>query len=396
MLNAITKAGFLISLAGNSDKEALRKLRSQTLFCPCCKTPVLLKAGSIKIPHFAHLKNASCSASSEPESEYHLLGKKELFKLLISHGYDAMLEAYIPEIRQRADILVRTDSQILAIEFQCSTVSEAVFQKRTNAYIQQDILPVWVLADKNVKALQKNEYSLSTFQWLFLSGPSNKAAIQTFCPHRKQLYALSQFIPYTKRKTIALKSLLPPEALITHSFRQNIRGLLPYLPQWRAYRSSWPAKRVFSSNAKDPLLNSLYINHISPSYLPVEVGVPVKEMYLFETPSVEWQTWLFLDVFFGKPQGALISLKECNHAISSRIKQGYIQMRNLPLIEASGFKSVIENYILFLMNSGYLHRIRKGKFRLVEPFCIAQTAEQWHEMEKDFYFKHQDHFQKKS
>ena len=61
-------------------------------YCPCCDSEVVVKAGFIKIPHFAHKSHASCHASSEPESPYHLLAKRKLLLGFVSHGYEAELE----------------------------------------------------------------------------------------------------------------------------------------------------------------------------------------------------------------------------------------------------------------------------------------------------------------
>ena len=126
MLTAKGIDGKLYTLPEKLSAEMISLIkRAQPYYCPCCDTELVLKAGSIKIPHFAHKSNASCDASSEPESTYHLLAKRKLFAWFTSYGYDAVLEGYIPTIKKRADILVRVDEKKYAVEFQCSTISEA-------------------------------------------------------------------------------------------------------------------------------------------------------------------------------------------------------------------------------------------------------------------------------
>ena len=108
MLTAKGRDGTLVTVPEKMTSELLSYMkRAQPYYCPCCESELILKAGSIKIPHFAHKSNASCNASAEPESDYHLLAKRQLFTWFISYGYDAELETYIPSIKKRADILVR-------------------------------------------------------------------------------------------------------------------------------------------------------------------------------------------------------------------------------------------------------------------------------------------------
>ena len=126
-------------------KHDLHQLREQHSFlCMQCKEKVILKIGSILIPHFAHQKNSSCSHSfSEGETEDHLNGKLQLFTFFQQKLLECELESFLPEIKQRPDILVQSNGIPYAIEFQCSNISSFLMLNRTKGYINNQITPIW-------------------------------------------------------------------------------------------------------------------------------------------------------------------------------------------------------------------------------------------------------------
>src|SRR5690554_1948582 len=79
--------------------------------CPACQSPVHLKAGSVMRPHFAHYKKSHCAVFSEGETEEHLEGKQQLYDWLKSLGYTVEMEAYLPEMKQRPDILLKSNRE---------------------------------------------------------------------------------------------------------------------------------------------------------------------------------------------------------------------------------------------------------------------------------------------
>ena len=94
--------------------------KTKTYYCPSCQNRVHLKAGSTIRPHFAHYKKEACAAFSEGETEEHLLGKQQLYDWLVGLGHSVEMEAYLPELMQRPDLLLEGK---IAIEFQCSGLS---------------------------------------------------------------------------------------------------------------------------------------------------------------------------------------------------------------------------------------------------------------------------------
>ena len=150
------------------------------------------------------------------------------------------------------------------------------------------------------------EFSLSRFQWLFVTGSFHHPFLWMYCPETDHLSVLKNLTPFTPRTvfaeltTASLKLLPPSRALPQNCFS------FPFLPVWRYKRNGWSPPSSENSTRSDPFFEGLYLHHISPATLPIEVGVPVRGMLLIETASIEWQAWLYMDVFQEKRTGEKI------------------------------------------------------------------------------------------
>lgn len=136
MLIAKDQEGCLIT--GAAYRQTGKEKEQRALVCPGCGKGVIFKNGNEKIPHFAHRANHECYTFSEGESSEHLAGKELLQRILPP---EACLEAYLPELSQRPDLLWRR----LAVEFQCSALSAQRLQERTENYLAQGYDPWWIL-----------------------------------------------------------------------------------------------------------------------------------------------------------------------------------------------------------------------------------------------------------
>ncbi|MFF2455803.1 competence protein CoiA [Peribacillus simplex] len=389
MLTAMKKDGTWVTLPEKIPANVIDEWRkSADYYCPCCKMKMTIKAGKVRIPHFAHKNSSSCRASSEPESAYHLLGKRKLFQWFLSHGYQVVLEAYLPEIKKRADILVVIGGNRYAIEFQCSVIPEVEFIERTKAYQSIGIKPIWILAAKRLKRKSLYEFSLSRFHWLFVTGSFHHPFLWMYCPETDHLSVLKNLTPFTPRTvfaeltTASLRFLPPSRALPQNCFR------FPFLPAWRYKRNSWSLHRVKTARRSDPFFEGLYLHHISPATLPIEVGVPVRGMLLIETASIEWQAWLYMDVFHEKRTGEKISMAVIIHNFRKRSTKGGIRFRPLPLLHEKPIEYPVGQYIMLLMKFGYLSKLKEGVFKVEREITPPFTSDQAQIMEKDFYDKH--------
>jgi competence protein CoiA len=137
----------IFTLERQMTREQLEHLRSTSQFtCPQCGNPLRLKIGKVVTPHFAHIVSTDCFTSfSERESPTHLIGKQQLAEFFTRIGYKVELEAFIPKISQRPDLLIRKNKSLYAIEFQCSVIPTEDIEKRNSGYRRIKIPTVWIL-----------------------------------------------------------------------------------------------------------------------------------------------------------------------------------------------------------------------------------------------------------
>ena len=137
MLSALDEKGRLVSLLDEISEK-------QTFTCPACHSPVRLRHGQIMRPHFAHVSLKNCDFYSENESDEHLQLKAGLYQSL-SQSEKVVVEAVLPELHQVADILVNDN---LALEVQCSRLSEKRLRERTASYHKAGFNVLWLLGEK--------------------------------------------------------------------------------------------------------------------------------------------------------------------------------------------------------------------------------------------------------
>lgn len=137
MLSAYDKNGKLITLLEGLPQK-------QTFSCPACGGAVRLKKGSVMRPHFAHVSLKDCHFYTENESDEHLCLKAELYHSL-SKSEQVEVEAFLPDLGQIADLLV---NKKLALEVQCSRLSQERLCQRSRAYQSQGFQVLWLLGKK--------------------------------------------------------------------------------------------------------------------------------------------------------------------------------------------------------------------------------------------------------
>lgn len=129
--------------------------------CPSCQSPVILKRGHIRIPHFAHLPDTLC-AEGVGETERHYQCKQSVYDALKVHPdvTDADIEVCFPGVR--ADIYAVIRGYRVAIELQRSNLSVNDLERRTHAYSDLGIFCVWVVAHT---AIPENDVRYSPRDW---------------------------------------------------------------------------------------------------------------------------------------------------------------------------------------------------------------------------------------
>jgi competence protein CoiA len=145
MFVSLDANGARCTLTSHAQATDLRRSGAQ-FFCPACHGEVIIRNGTQIPAHFAHRSNA-CTAS-EPESGEHLQGKLLLAEMGRSSGWNAELEVYVPEIKQRIDVLLTRGDKRVALEFQCSPIAVPLLAARTAGYRHINLPVRWILGHR--------------------------------------------------------------------------------------------------------------------------------------------------------------------------------------------------------------------------------------------------------
>lgn len=134
-------------LCFDHEKEKLKKWASKDiLLCPACGKPYEYCHGKIRTPYFRHKDKAQClDLYSEPETEEHLNGKRDLYEWLLHQAdvTDVTLEGWLETTKQRPDIMFKKDGKQYVIEYQCSPISTEYYE-RHSLYETAGIIDIWI------------------------------------------------------------------------------------------------------------------------------------------------------------------------------------------------------------------------------------------------------------
>ncbi|WP_100487483.1 competence protein CoiA [Sporolactobacillus pectinivorans] len=371
MLVAELNDGRRISLVSSQySRNELGKLREREKFyCPVCRSPVLLKIGEKKRWHFSHHPLYHCLVDAETETEAHLAGKETLFRWAKMNGLSAELEHYLPEIHQRPDLLLR-GIQPVALEFQCSSISESAVEKRTYGYLHSGVFPVWILGGHRLKRAGPF-LKLSGFEPLTIRYSNN-------CPTIFHPYASSYFVSYyhpIEEKFSLVGNLHPVSKTLFIAGEMNLA-----IARTRPYQLSSPAffyrhdsfKQTWLHAKKKKRLNSPFrtsseeywvrvqVYHLKKnfSFFPSYVGLPNENFIHFEVSPFLWQMWICLvlntasrDSWFSPERFISEAVERGGEMIFAR--------RQLPLCPQRTSGSIIAIYLNQLVNLGFVERSRE-------------------------------------
>ena len=136
---------------GTLPDEALRRhSASGDLICPACGGRYEYCNGEFVSAYFRHKTKDDCDRFSETETEEHQSGKRKLFEWIRTQDgvTNAVLEGWIPETRQRPDIMFSHNGRRYVIEYQCTPISTQ-WVERTELYDSLGISSIWILGTKN-------------------------------------------------------------------------------------------------------------------------------------------------------------------------------------------------------------------------------------------------------
>lgn len=132
---------------GQYSKEELKTWASKDIIkCPVCGKSYEYCHGQINTPYFRHKDKAECDyLYSEPETEEHIKGKIALYEWIKQQDgvTNAILEAWLPETKQRPDIMFEYGGDKWVIEFQCSPIATEQIE-RHRLYEVAGIKDFWI------------------------------------------------------------------------------------------------------------------------------------------------------------------------------------------------------------------------------------------------------------
>ncbi|NIK13213.1 competence protein CoiA [Alkalibacillus almallahensis] len=303
MLKAINKNNQSV-IAFSQSKERLDQLRHEPLFCPACQKPVILKAGSINIPHFAHDSDLPCSYG-KGESETHLRGKMHIATWLHRQSYPVYLEQYIPPIDRRADVLTKINDTYIAFEYQCSPIEPEELRVRTEDYMKQGIVCIWIFGPNFHKPYQASFYRVApAIRVSLLHHPYAKTPrFFTYNPTNYTLHLhepnfVHQHNAFTTTRSDRVTNWTIPQIFASKASQST--NLQQWLFQKKRFRSK---QRQFASKIEEDYMNYLYTHSLHPQFLPSCIYLPVANYHLDQTPVYIWQTSFIIDLFNELEQG---------------------------------------------------------------------------------------------
>ncbi len=364
MLAAVDINGQPVVLAGPDAKQMALSLKKTPHFCPQCGRPVVIKAGDVNIPHFAHETYSSCDSFSEHESPRHLAAKIDLFNWII-RTHDAIMEARLPDGTQRPDILSGT----IAVEYQCSTISASLFRERTKKYMMRGLNPFWIYGGPSIE--RKGRYvKLTPFQRLFMRYHAQLGFyFVAYCPDLKLFTIYGRIIPVTislcqaVRLDVKIEDMtFPPSAVFLTEF---MFPLAPFFDEKR----KWIDRSLYYSNARNhPFFRTVYELGRNPYLLSEEIGLPVRSGMAIRNHAAEWQFYIVHDRKNG-------SMQEAANIIRRRIQKGHLKETIMPLAPMMTPEQAAEDYVALLneigIKRGMDSQSRGGKIRREEEFCLA-------------------------
>ncbi|MGF0148747.1 competence protein CoiA, partial [Lachnospiraceae bacterium SGI.054] len=165
MLTALIGGEIINCYDGTHTKEQLKKWsKKKILLCPACGKPYEYCHGHIKDPYFRHMEKEECKDKySESETEEHLVGKRDLYEWIKKQDgvTNVILEAWIPETKQRPDIMFEYNDKKYVIEYQCSPIASEYIE-RHELYKTAGICDIWICGTEKYLGDNKRLNTLET------------------------------------------------------------------------------------------------------------------------------------------------------------------------------------------------------------------------------------------
>jgi competence protein CoiA len=381
MLIARLSNGELFSLLDKNNVDELRDLRYRSEFyCPGCKEAVMLKLGVKKRPHFAHFKQSNCHAYSEPESSYHLEGKKLLYEWLEDQSLLVELEKYLPDLAQIPDLYLTYKGSQIALEYQCSTIPQDIFLRRTSGYLKKEITPIWILGDKRITQVTPNIIQLHEMDLLTartFKNSSKQLYIFTINPFNKRFTIYSNIYPLTYTRAFATTNSLLFSSISFQNIVKPLNSAVSpaLLSIWLKQKYNWRFHMFRNSSPSVHYLKIYYYNHHRHfSLFPAEVGIPTHYLAYIQTPSYVWQAWV-LEFINKRGVQHMFTFKEVLADFQTMIDKKIFTIRSLPMVEGH-FSFAIMDYLNALCFTGIVKKLSSTIFVIKKDVMYPKNIDE--------------------
>ncbi|WP_225744366.1 competence protein CoiA [Marinilactibacillus sp. Marseille-P9653] len=346
-------------------EEGARNLKK--LYCPTCKQSVFLKKGALKVPHFSHYKKEACESFSEGETMEHLNGKLQLYTILKNYKLNVELEAYLPNLKQRPDILLNIEQRKIAIEFQCSQLPIQKMLERTRNYLKHGYQPYWILGDRFFKNTQMTQLKRSFIRF----NPKCGLYLLHYKAEKNRLEIIHSFdkkanrIWNTEKTTISDRNLVQ---IFLDDFSFTERVSEKRVENFSLYHAHLNLQKqmAYSNPGIRNFASLLYSESESLMSMPIEVYYPLDNQWIVLTEPVEWKYRLL--VWVEKHEShQIITEKRLFSYIEELRKQEKLLLSKMPLLQKDYFYQIFMSYMKILVEMKILRELRAKKWVILRP-----------------------------
>lgn len=374
-------------MVGETTKEEWhQKNKSGNLRCPVCQNRVIPKCGTKKTWHFAHQSFEECDGYHEGETDYHLLGKKGLYKWLRHVNEESILEYYIRDIRQRPDLFLQNHQH--AIEFQCATVTQEELRKRIKGYQSLSMESDWIFSMKRLKQKGPDLYYIQSSDLSAAKKESDgNLYLNYYCPLTEQFLLLRNIIPLSQKKAIANGNTFSTKKCsdiqwLSRTFTKSEQNNAIHNALWRKQKNTWRMTAFKNTSPAVMYMKKvLYFNHRSLTLFPSIAGTPTKNYYHIETSPYLWQTYMLF--LIEKLPTSLFSVNFIQKEFQRLLHKRILQKRDFPYLNES-WKDAIHGYLDFLVDNLLLEKVSEGTFRKLQRVHYPKTLEEAFKLDEIF------------
>lgn len=328
--------------------------------CPSCKKRVYLKVGKIIRPHFAHYQEEACAMFSEGETEEHLDGKIQLAHHFKKIGRNVQLEAYLPNLQQRPDILFEKGKRKIAIEFQCSAISIENISLRTKGYLKAGYEVIWILGkhfnyNHKLTAVHKaclyyhaNETELMLFHYDVVK---QSLLIRYNFKLNDQGQIHEQLYNIKLNQIVRLNKIDQKDEENQERFTHNIG---------RAHKQLLKAMR-YPSPKLQGFLQLIYQNQENIISMPKELYIRIPSEWIIQSHHMSWK-YLFILWIESHSQKRILTKKMLRRWLKQNLNAGKIKFYESPQAKEDMLLKPFTDYLSFLEERKMVKKIQSGKW----------------------------------